>query len=189
LFFCRDLEGYGWCVRKGDHLNIGIGRREQDDFSAHLRDFVSFLADTGRAPDPSRLAWRGHAYHAVGAGVRPLVGDGVLLVGDSAGLAYSESGEGIRPAIESGRLAAETLISANSRYDRESLEPYARTLRARHTPVTPRSPLLRPMAAMVGRALLHSALFTRHVMLDRWFLRSSDHDATFRVVVSDNGRT
>ena len=29
LFFCRDLEGYGWCVRKDDFLNVGIGRRER----------------------------------------------------------------------------------------------------------------------------------------------------------------
>jgi hypothetical protein len=29
LFFCRDLEGYAWCVRKGRHLNIGIGRRDK----------------------------------------------------------------------------------------------------------------------------------------------------------------
>jgi hypothetical protein len=25
LLFCRDLEGYGWCVRKGHYLNVGIG--------------------------------------------------------------------------------------------------------------------------------------------------------------------
>ena len=27
LFFCRDFQGYAWCVRKGDYLNVGIGRR------------------------------------------------------------------------------------------------------------------------------------------------------------------
>jgi flavin-dependent dehydrogenase len=26
LFFCGDLQGYGWCVRKGDYLNVGLGR-------------------------------------------------------------------------------------------------------------------------------------------------------------------
>ncbi len=26
LYFCADLKGYGWCFRKGDFLNIGLGR-------------------------------------------------------------------------------------------------------------------------------------------------------------------
>src|SRR5207247_3257841 len=81
LFFCRDLQGYGWCVRKGKYLNVGIGRRERAAFRNHLRDFVSFLAASGRVPEPTRLAWHGHAYHAMGAGVRPLAGAGVLLAG------------------------------------------------------------------------------------------------------------
>jgi flavin-dependent dehydrogenase len=103
LFFSRDLDGYGWCVRKDDYLNVGIGRREQGDFGDHVRQFFSFLAETGRVPEPSRLTWRGHAYHAMGAGVRPLVGNGVLLAGDAAGLAYPESGEGIRSSTASRR--------------------------------------------------------------------------------------
>lgn len=172
LFFCRDLEGYGWCVRKDNYLNVGIGRRDRRDFGAHVRDFMSFLAASGRVAEPSRLVWRGHAYHAMGAGVRPLAGDGVLLAGDAAGLAYAESGEGIRPAIESGRLAAETLIAASGRYGQDDLRPYAQSLRARHGPVARTTPAaLRPIATAFGRALLRSAMFTRHVMLDRWFLR------------------
>ncbi len=26
LYFCDDLLGYGWCFRKGNHLNVGLGR-------------------------------------------------------------------------------------------------------------------------------------------------------------------
>ena len=50
LFFCRDLEGYGWCVRKEDYLNVGIGRREHEHFGTHVQSFMSFLARTGRVP-------------------------------------------------------------------------------------------------------------------------------------------
>ena len=171
LFFCRDLEGYGWCVRKDDYLNVGIGRRERGDFGGHVREFFSFLADTGRVPKAARLAWRGHAYHAMGAGVRPLVGNGVLLTGDAAGLAYPESGEGIRPAIESGQLAGHTLIAAEGRYGLDDLAPYEDMLRTLHRPVRRTPAALRPITTAFGRALLHSAVFTRHVMLDRWFLR------------------
>jgi flavin-dependent dehydrogenase len=172
LFFCRDLEGYGWCVRKDDYLNVGIGRRERGDFGEHLRHFLSFLADTGRVLEPSRLAWRGHAYHAMGAGVRPLIGNGVLLAGDAAGLAYPESGEGIRPAIESGRLAGQTLIAAKGRHGLDDLAPYQQLMRTLHPPTVRTPAALRPIMTVLGRALLHSAGFTRHVMLDRWFLRA-----------------
>jgi flavin-dependent dehydrogenase len=171
LFFCRDLEGYGWCVRKDDYLNVGIGRRERGDFGDHLRQFFSFLADTGRVPDPSRLTWHGHAYHATGAGVRPLVGNGVLLTGDAAGLAYPESGEGIRPAIESGRLAGQTLIAADGRHGLDALAGYEQLMRALHRPAVRTPAALRPVMMVLGRALIHSAVFTRRVMLDRWFLR------------------
>jgi geranylgeranyl reductase family protein len=172
LFFCRDLEGYGWCVRKDDYLNVGIGRRERGDFAAHVRDFMSFLVSSGRMPESARVALKGHAYHAMGTGVRPLVGAGVLVAGDAAGLAYPESGEGIRPAIESGRLAASTLIAANGRYGLDGVMPYADALRAQHRPPIRTPAPLRPFVTALGRTLLQSAAFTRHVMLDRWFLRA-----------------
>ena len=54
-----------------------------------------------------------------------------MLIGDAAGLAYPQSGEGIRPAIESGLLAAETIIAANGDYSRAHLESYADSFHAR----------------------------------------------------------
>jgi len=171
LFFCRDLDGYAWCVRKGDYLNVGIGRRGSRDFNEHVRQFAAFLEHSGALPDASQLEWHGHAYLAGGAGARPIVGDGVLLVGDAAGLAYPESGEGIRPAIESGRLAARVLIAAGGRTSRTDLQPYADEMTRLHPPAAPASPLLRPAVVAAGRVLLRSRAFTRYVVLDRWFLR------------------
>jgi geranylgeranyl reductase family protein len=172
LFFCRDLQGYGWCVRKGEYVNVGIGRRDSRGFGTHVKDFVEFLEANRILPRASEARWRGHAYLASGAGSRPLVGQGMLLVGDAAGLAYPESGEGIRPAIESGRLAADALIAAEGRYDIEALQPYADTLR-RLYPRTAESPApVRGVLAAMGRMLLSSPIFTRHIVLDRWFLRA-----------------
>jgi geranylgeranyl reductase family protein len=172
LFFCRDLEGYGWCVRKGNYLNVGIGRRAARHFGDHVEDFVAYLETKHRLVRPSDVKWRGHAYLACGAGLRPLVADGMLLVGDAAGLAYPESGEGICPAIESGRMAAETLVAARGQFDAGRLEPYADEMRARHPPVRPTAPALRPIVNALGRRLLGSPAFTRRVVLDRWFLRT-----------------
>jgi geranylgeranyl reductase family protein len=172
LFFSRDLEGYGWCVRKGDYLNVGIGRRAHDDFAVHFADFMSFLSASGRVREPSRLAWHGHAYHAMGAGTRPLAGDGMLVIGDAAGLAYPESGEGIRPAVESGLQAARILIDAQEHFGLDDLLPYDKLMRARHAPVTPAPEPLRPLLKSLGRALLGSSAFTRRVVIDKWFLRA-----------------
>jgi flavin-dependent dehydrogenase len=97
----------------------------------------------------------------------------VLLVGDAAGLAYPESGEGIKPAIESGRLAAETLVAAGGRCDLDALQPYADALMCGYPQVRPGRGAGRAVVAAVGRMLLGSPAFTRHVVLDRWFLRTA----------------
>ena len=173
LFFCHDLEGYGWCVRKGDYLNVGIGRRESRDFGAHVKDFVAFLERRYGLPADGNIAWRGHAYFARGVGPRPLVGPGMLVIGDAAGLAYPESGEGICPAIESARIGSRTLTASRGRYAAEDLEPYAAAIRALHPPSSPTPKPLRGAVAAVGRMLLGSSTFTRRVVLDRWFLRTS----------------
>jgi len=172
LFFCRDLEGYGWCVRKGEYLNVGLGRRQTADFAGHVRRFIGFLEARGILPSGTGLRWHGHAYCASGTGTRSLVDDGMLLVGDAAGLAYPESGEGIRPAIESGRLAAETLVAARGRHHSEALQPYAKALQRLHPPATRLPVPARRVVAAMGRMLLGSPTFTRRVVLDRWFLRT-----------------
>ena len=177
LFFCHDLEGYAWRVRKGRFINVGIGRRDPRQLGRHLDEFIDRLEpiDDKRRARLRAAAWKGHAYFAAGIGPRPLVGNGILTIGDAGGLAYPESGEGICPAIESGRLAAETLIAAGGRFDEPALRPYARAISARHPPAPPvdRGQWLGWAAAVAGRALLRSHVFTRKVVLDRWFLRSA----------------
>jgi geranylgeranyl reductase family protein len=172
LFFCPDLEGYGWVVRKGNYLNIGIGRRDHGDLNEHVEDFIGFLERTRRATRASAVKWRGHAYLAWGAGTRPLVGDGVLVTGDAAGLAYPESGEGIRPAVESGRLAAETLIGAGGRVSAADLREYERQVRRRYPPARPTPRALAGPVRALARRLMRSRVFTRRVLIDRGFLRS-----------------
>lgn len=172
LFFCRDMEGYAWSVRKGDYLNVGIGRRGNAGFARHVADFMAFLERRQTLTPGSLARWHGHAYMAWGAGARPLLSNGVLVIGDAAGLAYPESGEGIKPAIESGRRAAETLIAADGRVDIDALQPYADALRRLHPPIARHSRPVQAALAAAGRVLLRSPMFTRHVVLDRWFLRA-----------------
>jgi hypothetical protein len=45
-------------------------------------------------------------------------------------------------------------------------------MRTAHRPASRPPAALRPITAALGRVLLNSAAFTRHVVLDRWFLRA-----------------
>ena len=106
-----------------------------------------------------------------------MLDDGVLLVGDAAGLAYAPSGEGIRPAVESGLMAAEVLLEARGRYTRDRLEPYRDRLRARYGNRNGWSPLAMLPGGLVTRAgarLMAVPWFARHVVIDRWFLHRGE---------------
>lgn len=175
LQLCRDLRGYGWCFRKGDRLNIGLGRQDPAELPSHVRAFAEALVSSGTIPPGLAMRWKGHAYLLRDASTRTAVDDGVLLAGDAAGLACAVSGEGIRPAIESGLLAAATILAARGRYTRDALQSYADGLEARF-PRSRRSPLSswsRGLAAAVAGPLLSTPWFSRHVLLERWFLQAA----------------
>jgi geranylgeranyl reductase family protein len=178
LYFCRDLQGYGWCFRKGNFLNIGLGRLDQHTLSQHVKEFVEWLRSAGKlAIDlPRRLS--GHAYLLFGYSKRKVADDAVMLIGDSAGLAYPQSGEGIRPAIESGLLAAQVIASAQGSYDHDHLQPYSDLLQqrfgAKGSSSTSLGNLLpRSLRNSLGRMLLKNRSFCRRVVVDNWFLHST----------------
>jgi flavin-dependent dehydrogenase len=174
LHFCEDLKGYGWCVRKGNFLNIGLGRQDPHGLPGRVQAYVAFLISRQIVPNDLPTQFRGHAYLLADSSPRQCVADGVLLVGDAAGLADPRSGEGIRPAIESGLLAASAILGAQGRYDRSELEPYRQLLKARYATSGGADALGQSLPSWLVRALARGAMrsrwFTRHVVLDRWFL-------------------
>lgn len=173
LYFCRDFKGYGWCFRKGRYLNIGLGREDNHQLSGQLQDFCRFLIQRSRIPPDLPDNFHGHAYLLYGHSVRKQVDDGLLLIGDAAGLAYPQSGEGIRPAVESGLLAADTIMQAQQDYRTEQLHSYTARLSGRFGSAT-RQHSGKPafLRNVVAGLLLNSKWFTRHVLLDRWFLHT-----------------
>jgi flavin-dependent dehydrogenase len=184
LFFLEDLSGYGWCFRKGDVLNIGLGRLEHRNLSRYVDDFVSFLKASGKIPEDLPSHFHGHAYLLYEDSQRPLVENGALLIGDAAGLAYGQTGEGIRPAVESGLLAARTIVEARGDYSRERLDPYARALAARLGPREKAASRIgnlvnASLVPKLGKVLMASRWFSRHVLIDRWFLHA--HQAPLQV--------
>jgi flavin-dependent dehydrogenase len=175
LFFCDDLQGYAWCFRKGPFLNIGLGRTEADRLSARVTEFVDLLRTTGRVVGDIPARFHGHAYKLYEGPPPPLVHDHLLLVGDAAGLAYPQSGEGIRPAVESGTLAAQAVLDARGDFTAASLDSYRTACLVRFGPPRSGSPIDWLPAGWLHVAaarLMASPWFTRHYVLDRWFLHA-----------------
>lgn len=178
LYFCHDLIGYGWLFRKGDFLNIGLGRLDPHLLPEHLDRFAEAMEKAGKFKLERPRRYSGHAYFLFGHSKRNVVDDHVLLIGDSAGLAYPQSGEGIRPAVESGLIAAEVLQAAGGDYRREKLDRYAVRLQERFAGgggLVQRwahrvPPVLRNF---VGRQLLKTKLFGL-IVVDDWFLHMKD---------------
>ena len=174
LLFEADLRGYGWIVRKGDWLNVGLGRQDDREFPQHVERFLEGLRRAGRVPPGTPRRLPGHAYLLYGESERPLARDGVLLVGDAAGLACGRSGEGIRPAVESGLLAARSLGVARAPAD--AARAYAAAVVERLGPrhgrkhAGPTDWLPARWRAPAAGRLLASPWFVRNVVVGRWFL-------------------
>lgn len=177
LYFCEDLKGYAWCFRKGDFLNIGLGREGETRLSAHVAEFCDWLQREGRIPPTTHERFHGHAYRLYRGRPRRASADAVLLIGDSAGLAYPQSGEGIRPAVESGLLAARVIIEAKGDYRGNILAELERRIAARFGRLQsrpsrpPRVPGVWRQA--IARRLLATGWFTRHIVINRWFLHAN----------------
>ena len=179
LFFCRDLQGYAWCFRKGNFLNVGLGRLDQHRLSEHVSDFVQYLRSTGKIGFDLARRFAGHAYLLYGYSPRTLVDDGLMLIGDSAGLAYAQSGEGIRPAVESGLLSSGVVIAAEGDYSAARLAQYPLLLQQRfgankHLAEKIGKSIPPAMRNLSAQILLRSAWFCRSMVVENWFLRRND---------------
>lgn len=177
LYFCKDLAGYGWCFRKGNFLNIGMGRVDTRRLSSHVDDFCRFLRECRNINCEIPHPLHGHAYRLYERSLPKLVDDGVLLIGDAAGLAYPQSGEGIRPAVESGLMAAEVIVAAAGRDRQVDLEAYRSCILRRFgKPRTRGISDWLPAACLrfVAARLLATRWFSQRVVLDRWFLHTQE---------------
>jgi len=189
LYFCADLKGYGWCFRKGDYLNIGLGREDSHRLSDHLGAFCEFLKRRGTIACDPPSRFNGHAYLLYAHAPREVAGDGVLLIGDAAGLAYTQSGEGIRPAVESALMAAETIVAAKGGYATDSLAPYRDKLVHRFGPRASRGLadyLPGGIKGALARVLMASPWFTRRIVLDGWFLHAGEAPLALPPLQADN---
>jgi geranylgeranyl reductase family protein len=176
LFFTPDLKGYGWVFRKGDYLNIGLGREDKSKLSGHVQRFAQYLKQQGKIPQDTPEKFNGHAYLLYPHAIRDVVKDNVLLIGDSAGLAYPQSGEGIRPAVESAILAAEVIRNSDGNYGKQNLQTYYEMLQARFGERQPAPGLMEQLPfgvkKLIAGQLMKTSWFTKSIVTERWFLHT-----------------
>ena len=133
FWLSRDVSpGYAWAFPCPDGtLNLGVvnfesGRPERG-LHEQLRAFTQQTAR--RIIDDADFVRRPKGY-TLRTGLRrqPNYADRVLLVGENVDCTYDLSGEGIGKAMESGLLAAETILQASHPYGCEALAPYQQQL-------------------------------------------------------------
>jgi menaquinone-9 beta-reductase len=135
------LPGYGWVFGVGDgRSNVGLGILNSSaafgnvDYRDLLRRWVDTMPpEWGFTEDNMTTPIRGAAL-PMGFNRTPHYTRGLLLVGDAGGMVNPFNGEGIAYAMESGRLAADTLVQAFARPSASSrekvLQTYPQTMRA-----------------------------------------------------------
>lgn len=176
LYFCEDFSGYGWIFRKGKFINIGLGREDRNRLPEHATGFLEYLRGSGKLPEGITSQFQGHAYMSYQRSPRRLVADGVILIGDAAGMAYAQSGEGIMPAIESALLAAARIIKARGNYTSENLSGYEAELAWRFGQKHKSSTFTGPVSNWLKRTfagnLLNNSWFARNIIIEKWFLHA-----------------
>jgi menaquinone-9 beta-reductase len=139
LYFSRDsFPGYYWLFpTSAGAANVGVGMvlETLPEVRDHLRDLLAELVGRdealrerlgGAALEGKVVGWPLTTYNPGLA----VTGDGLVLVGDAAGLINSLNGEGIQYALLSARWAASTIAEALASGDvsRAALASYPRTL-------------------------------------------------------------
>jgi flavin-dependent dehydrogenase len=137
------LPGYGWIFGLGNGTaNVGLGilntsaAFQHVDYKDVLRRWLDHTPEEWGFREQNLVGRIGSAALPMGFNRKPHYTRGVLLSGDSGGMVNPFNGEGIDYALESGHLAAETVVQALARPEgpaRERvLEGYAAALESEY---------------------------------------------------------
>ena len=116
------LPGYGWIFGLGDGtVNVGLGMLNSSkafgrtDYRALLRRWMDGIPADWELREENAIGPIGGAGLPMGFNRTPHYADGLVLIGDSAGLVNPFNGEGIAYAMESATLAADAVLQALGR--------------------------------------------------------------------------
>lgn len=123
------LPGYGWLFPMGDGLvNVGLGSVSSGAQSTKLpykqifQRWVANLPDEWGLTEENMVGSLRSAPLPMAFNRKPAYENGLLLVGDAAGMVSPFNGEGIAPGMFAGRRAADALIQALGRTTRAQAE-------------------------------------------------------------------
>ncbi len=103
--------GYGWIFPKSDHLSVGVCYAKPDKHTGLKDELFSFIKSQPMLSTYTIRSILGHR-GPIGGIASDLHRGRCLLVGDAANLADAWMGEGLYYAIQSGKVAAQTIITA-----------------------------------------------------------------------------
>lgn len=113
------LSGYGWIFPLGQgQVNIGVGTLATDkhpadiNLRALLNQYTNEQRDDWKLSGDVQLPWS--ALLPMGGAVSGVAGKNFMFVGDAAGCVNPLNGEGIDYGLETGRLAAEMMLTENN---------------------------------------------------------------------------
>ncbi|MEV0676536.1 geranylgeranyl reductase family protein [Actinosynnema sp. NPDC050436] len=116
------LPGYGWIFGMGDGtVNVGLGILSTSkaygttDYRALLKSWLDGTPEEWGFREENATSRIGGAALPMGLNRKPHYRDGLLLVGDAGGMVNPFNGEGIGYAMESARIAAESVVQALAR--------------------------------------------------------------------------
>lgn len=114
-YFEHKLPGYAWYVPKNEGvINIGVGgklqglKKQGRTIRFHWDRLTEKLEKRGLVKGHA-FSPKGHNYY-IRNGVEVVQVENAYIVGDAAGLATVDMGEGIGPAVQSGILAARSIV-------------------------------------------------------------------------------
>jgi geranylgeranyl diphosphate/geranylgeranyl-bacteriochlorophyllide a reductase len=119
---------YAWVFPKADHIAVGTGT---EDVNGNIKALQKRFRE--------KLDLKVEPYYEEAAKIpmhprKTFVKDGVMLVGDAAGLVTASNGEGIFFAMRSGKMAADTLLKVMAGKE-QSLGAYEKNFRKMYFPI------------------------------------------------------
>ncbi|MHA1187650.1 MAG: NAD(P)/FAD-dependent oxidoreductase [Candidatus Heimdallarchaeota archaeon] len=130
IHFNKMPMGYGWIFPNADGLNIGVGGsalsiiEERRKGIYHLDNFLKLLEKSRNDKVKLKPEKIYAAQLPAGGYKREIASDNILLVGDAAGFVDSFAGEGIYYAIESSKIAAESILQDITEEDNSTIANY-----------------------------------------------------------------
>jgi menaquinone-9 beta-reductase len=134
VFYSNEsFPGYSWLFPTGkDEANVGVGLvLGANPPAENPKDLLNkFVAnDAGMRSRLEHAKIKGQIEVAslnLHDPQMSIVADGVMLVGEAAGLVNPYNGEGVQFALKSGRWAAETVIAVKGDYSKNALSAYSK---------------------------------------------------------------